>query len=305
MTTSTPTGRHLSHLQAAELGFTALAEAPSPLTVDCDALTGPAATDIGLPAGTLSVAALRQWLLANPDRHAARDAIWRDLVVRARLAGGHWRLAAAGMAMPALRAVANRLCHGFRVEPYDIDAEVLTGFLSALDDRVDVARPAVYASLVMAAFRAGRALRLAESEAVPVEDVEALAAVSQIPRRPYGHPDLLVERATALGLINPADEQPWIDVRLGHRAIEPIAARLGVTCDFLRMRLTRVDDRLANALATGLLTGTANTDAADRINASTTGIRAAKATTVTSVVRALPVASIRRATARTEALAAA
>lgn len=175
MTTSIPTGRPLSHLEAAELGFAALAEARTPLTVNCDALAGPADMDIGLPAGTLSVSALRRWLLANPDRHQARDTIWRDLVVRARLTGGHWRLAAAGMAMPALRAMAGRLCHGFRGEAADIDAEVLTGFLAALDDRVDVARPAVYASLVMAAFRAGRALRLAEAEA------EVLVVLAEFP----------------------------------------------------------------------------------------------------------------------------
>ena len=56
----------------------------------------------------------------------------------------------------------------------------------------------------------------------------------------------------------PEDERPYIDVRLGRRAVEPIAARLGITVDALRMRLGRIDTRLADALAEGLLTGVAS-----------------------------------------------
>jgi hypothetical protein len=41
---------------------------------------------------------------------------------------------------------------------------------------------------------------------------------------------------------------PWIEIRLGRRAPEPIAARLGVNVDALRMQLARADERLVAAL---------------------------------------------------------
>jgi hypothetical protein len=56
-------------------------------------------------------------------------------------------------------------------------------------------------------------------------------------------------------VVDPADVQPWIDIRLGRRAPEPIAARLGISTDALRMRMSRADERLAVALTDGLLSG--------------------------------------------------
>lgn len=82
---------------------------------------------------------------------------------------------------------------------------------------------------------------------------------------PYGHPDLLVQRAVGLGILDREDEQPYIDVRLGRRAIEPVAARLGITVDALRMRLGRIDTRLADALARGLLTGVTSQQTTDEL----------------------------------------
>jgi hypothetical protein len=55
--------------------------------------------------------------------------------------------------------------------------------------------------------------------------------------------------AVTLGILDPEDEQAYIDVRLGRRAIEPIAAAVGVSVDALRMRLSRIDSRIAEALA--------------------------------------------------------
>ncbi|MBM0224876.1 hypothetical protein [Micromonospora sp. ATA51] len=85
------------------------------------------------------------------------------------------------------------------------------------------------------------------------------------PTVPYGHPDLLVQRAVGLGILDREDEQPYIDIRLGRRAIEPVAARLGITVDALRMRLGRIDTRLADALAKGLLTGVTSQQTTDEL----------------------------------------
>jgi hypothetical protein len=254
-----------SPLTAADAAFAVLTCEPAPLTLDLDTL-GPGA---GLPGGVIALPALRDWLLAHPRAYPARDTVWRELVRRARLDGPAWVIAAVGMAMPALRRYAAQLCAGYPGDPADIDAEILTGFLSALRDRVDLARDAPHAALCRAAWRAGHALRRQTGEYLPVGDVEHVTG-PRTPRVPYGHPDLLVARAVGLGLLDACDEQPYIDIRLGRRAIEPIAARLGITVDALRMRLVRIDDRITNALATGLLTGIASPEAAQQQAAAAT-----------------------------------
>ncbi|TDC84697.1 hypothetical protein E1193_05085 [Micromonospora sp. KC606] len=251
-----------SPLDAVEVAFTALSGDPVPLSLDLD-MFGP---DDGLPTGVLALPALREWLLANPRAYTARDAVWRELIRRARLDGPRWVIAAVGMAMPALRRYARQLSDGYRGEPDDISAEVLAGFLAALRDHVDVGRRAPYASLCRAGWRAGHALRQQAGEFIPVEDVEHVTG-PRTPQVPYGHPDVLVRRAVRLGILDADDEQPYIDVRLGRRAMEPIAARMGISTDALRMRLGRIDTRLAEALANGMLTDAASPQAASALAA--------------------------------------
>jgi hypothetical protein len=100
-----------------------------------------------------------------------------------------------------------------------------------------------------------------------VEDVDHVTG-PRTPKLPYGHPDLLVQRAVRLGILDKVDQEPYIDLRLGRRAIEPIAARLGITVDALRMRAERIDARIAGALASGLLTGVASPQAAKDLAAT-------------------------------------
>ncbi|MER7276649.1 hypothetical protein ABT369_19615 [Dactylosporangium sp. NPDC000244] len=236
-----------------DVAFAALTCDPDPLRIDLSHLD----PDLGLPAGAINVADLRRWMAAHPRHWPALDAVWRELITRARLDGPAWVVTATALALPALvRHAAALVAGGWHGDPDDVDAEVLTGFLAALRDHVDTARPAPYAGLCRAGYRAGLALVAQQRELILVEDLEAIVAGPRVPQRPWGHPDLLVRRAVELGLLDQADEQSYIDIRLGRRAIEPIAVRLGVTTDALRMRLRRVDTRIAHALADGVLTGT-------------------------------------------------
>jgi hypothetical protein len=240
-----------SPLSAAASAYAALTCEPDPLALDLGPIAR-AHPDAGLPTGVQPLPALSAWLQEHRDAFAARDAVWAQLVRRARTDGREWLIAAVGMAMPALIRYAADLSALYRGDRDDVDAEILTGFLSALRDRVDLSRPAPHAALCMTAWRAGHDLVLQAREYLPVEDVEHVTG-PRTPRVPYGHPDLLVQRATRIGVVDEVDEQPYIDVRLGHKPIEPIAARLGVTVDALRMRLGRIDTRLAAALAAGAL----------------------------------------------------
>ncbi|AYF30422.1 hypothetical protein CSH63_23820 [Micromonospora tulbaghiae] len=252
-----------SPLDAVDAAFTALARDPNPITLDLDKLRG----GNDLPGGVMTLPALRDWLLTRPRAYPERDAVWRELILRARTREPQWTVAAVGMAMPALRRYAGRLHVGWSGDAYDTDAEILTGFLTALRDRVDLDKAAPYASLCMAAWRAGYELRRRDGQTVPLDDVEHVAG-PRTPSVPYGHPDLLVHRAVMLGILDASDEQPYIDLRLGHRAIEPVAASMGITVDALRMRARRIDTRITHALANGLLTGIPSLRAAAHITAS-------------------------------------
>lgn len=243
-----------SPLDAVDTAFADLTCDPDPMSLDLDPLAGQLGGDTGLPGGVIALPALRQWLLEHPRAYRVRDVVWRELIRRARLDGPAWVIAAVALAMPALRRYAGRLHTGWAGDAHDLDAEILTGFLTALRDRVDLTRPAPYAALCMAAWRAGHELRQRDgAEAVPVEELDHVTG-PRTPKRPYGHPDLLVRRAVELGIVDECDEQPYIDLRLGHRAIEPIAARLGLEVDTLRRRVARIDVRIAEALAAGFLT---------------------------------------------------
>jgi hypothetical protein len=249
-----------SDLDAVDTAFADLTCDPDPLSLDLDQVPGWPASDADGDrlGGVVPLPALGRWLLAHPRAYDARDAVWRELIRRARLGGPEWVVAAAALAMPALRRSAGQLHAGWAGDAADLDNEILTGFLVALRDEVDADQPAPYASLCWAAFRAGHRARCRDgAEAVPVADLEQVVG-PRTPHRPYGHPDLLVRRAVQLGIVDPDDEQAWIDLRLGHRAVEPIAARLGVEVDTLRRRLQRLDDRIVEALADGLLTEVAS-----------------------------------------------
>ncbi|GAA2617234.1 hypothetical protein [Paractinoplanes durhamensis] len=241
-----------SPLDAVKAAFAALTSGPQPLMLDLDALRE--GTD--LPEGRITVLALDRWLLRHPRSYSARDAVWRELIRRARLDGPAWVIAATALALPALRRYAGQLARGWAHDSYDLDAEILTGFLSALRDRVDLVRPAPYAALCKAAWRAGHELRERDgAEAIPLpEEILEHVTGPRTPRRPWGHPDLLVARAVQLGIVDADDEQPYIDLRLGRRAIEPIAASLGIEVDTLRRRVERIDARIAEAVSDGTLT---------------------------------------------------
>ncbi|MET8147839.1 hypothetical protein ACIBSW_24790 [Actinoplanes sp. NPDC049668] len=241
-----------SPLDALDAAFTALTTGPQPLMLDLDAIRE--GTD--LSEDRITLLALDRWLLEHPRSYEARDAVWRELIRRARLDGPAWVIAATALALPALRRYAGQLARGWAHDSYDLDAEILTGYLTALRDRVDLVRPAPYAALCKAAWRAGYELRQRDGvEAIPLPE-ELLEHVTgpRTPKRPWGHPDLLVRRAVQLGIVDADDEQPYIDLRLGRRAIEPIAARLGLEVDTLRRRIERLDARIAEAVSDGSLT---------------------------------------------------
>jgi hypothetical protein len=179
--------------------------------------------------------------------------VWRELIDRARTLKGDWRIVAVAMAMPALIRLAGGLARDFRGDPADLDNEILTGFLEALEQRVDLGQTRLYAKLCWAGFRAGYAARYADTPVVLIEDLDSDSSI--VPHLPYGHPDLLLARAVAIRVLDQDDADLIIATWLEHETIEQVARRTGADADVLRMRRLRAGRRLADAILDGLLSG--------------------------------------------------
>jgi hypothetical protein len=237
-----------SALAAADIAFQTLTTGPEPLSLDCALLD----RRTGLPATFMPLPRLRTWLLAHRTAYAARDAVWRDLVGRARNDGPEWMIATVGMAMPALVRFAGTLSRGYRGDTDDLDAEILTGFLTAIRT-IDVGRDRLYARLCWAGFRAGIAARNADNLYLLVGDVEQLSGAA--PHLPYGHPDLIVARAVSTGVIDRDEADLILATRLDGVPIEQLAAAAGLSAAVVRMRRLRAERALADAIRSGLLAG--------------------------------------------------
>jgi hypothetical protein len=112
-------------LDAAEKAFLMLAERPTHVPFDARGFKG-------LPNKILPLDGLRKLLLAAATGEPVRDAVWRELVIRARRDGPAWRVAVVGMAIPGLRRRAGMLAAGWYGDTHDLDSELLLGFLERL-----------------------------------------------------------------------------------------------------------------------------------------------------------------------------
>ncbi|GAA1990354.1 hypothetical protein [Catenulispora subtropica] len=197
-----------------------------------------------LSSGPLRLDELQTLLLAGTSQ-TARDAIWAEVVRRARRDEA-WKLAAVGMALPAIRNVAGSLARGFDGDVEELDAEILAGFLSHLAV-VDVHAPGIVTKLRWAAFRAGHAVVVAHRRAAAnEEEISETASLA----RPSGHPDLVLTRAVDAGAISEADADLISATRLGGVAMENYAAQLGASYNAVKIRRQRAEARLV-AFITG------------------------------------------------------
>jgi hypothetical protein len=247
-----------SALAAADMAFQTLTTGPEPLGLDCLSFD----RKTGLPAGMVPLPRLRAWLLAHRTAYAARDAVWRELVGRARNNGPEWMIATVGMAMPALVRFATSQARSYRGDPDDLDAEILPGFLTAVRS-IDCGRDRLYARVCWAGFRAGIAARNADNPYLLVGDIEQITGAA--PHLPYGHPDLILARAVSTGVIDRDDADLILATRLDGTAIEHLAAAAGVDGAVLRMRRLRAERALADAIHSGLLTGVIGGAARNRL----------------------------------------
>ena len=244
MATTTRTRTADTALTSAEKAFALLTCEPAPLVFDARPVPG-------LPNATLPLDRLRTLLMFERYDSTTTDILWRQLARHAREWGPAWVVGAIGVALPALTHLAARLSSGQPRLADDVDSEVLAGFLESLRT-TDLDRPRLWLRMCWTAWRAGAAvIKDQEGEELPLD----LSTGSRSPRMPYGHPDLLLGRAAAAGLITAEAAELISSTRFGDTLIEQLAAEEGTTASALRMRRRRAERVVAAAVTRGDLSG--------------------------------------------------
>ena len=231
--------------------FRLLSAGPEPLAVHASRLAA------GLPDRPVPVGELRVLLLHPATSTAARNAVWAELVRRARAGGGDpaWTVALCGIALPGLRRAAGALAAGYRGDLADLQAEVLAGFLAelrALDlDHLEAVPLA--SRLCWAARRAGE--RLARADAAWNARRRDLAGHDRAPAAATaaGHPDFVLAAAVRRGVLTRAQAGLIARSRLEGVPLRVIAAEAGIAHTALCNRRKRAETALAAAIAAGLL----------------------------------------------------
>ncbi|MFI0420460.1 hypothetical protein [Spongiactinospora sp. 9N601] len=164
-------------MDAVEHLFQLLCEQPHCLMID-----GTLAPD--LPQRPIPLNELRSMLRHPLLSGATRDAVWRELVSRARTGGPLWQAAITGIALPTLRAIAGRIADeitaGRRVPDVAvIDHEVLTRFLDAVRT-TDLDQPNLRFRLCAQARQAQERFRTGARAIAPLDATSMNSARSRI-----------------------------------------------------------------------------------------------------------------------------
>ena len=214
-----------------ERTFRLLVSEPAPLAVHG------AEIGHGLPDRLIPLDELRSRLLHPSTRYATRDAALNVLLRRAREEGGTWLVALAGVLLPGLRRGSSALKAACPGKAADVEAEMLAGLVEAVAKiRLDQPKPA--ARLTWTARRAAEHLIRSElaERARPGHH-----PVSAEPPRPFGHPDLVLARAVADGVICADDAELIGATRLGEHDLADAALAWGLSYKAVERRRSRAE----------------------------------------------------------------
>jgi hypothetical protein len=231
-----------SPLDAAQRAFELLVCQPAALAFD-------ARPFVGLPDAILPLDKVRDLLLSPRTGVPARDAVWRELVIRARRDGPAWMVAVVGMAIPGLRRMAGRLAGGWHGETADLDAELIVGFVERLKV-IDLDEPRICGRLIDAGVRAARKVRDQYSD---TQLIHTDSAESRLPMVPWDHPDLVLARAVAAGVLEPEEAALISATRLGKATLAQAGQSLDIDAAQAGALRRRAELRLRDAIHAGEL----------------------------------------------------
>ncbi|WBB52433.1 hypothetical protein [Verrucosispora sp. WMMD573] len=204
----------------------------------------------GCPQRLMALDELKAFLLNRDTAPQVRDTVWRELVVRARRDGAGWGIGAIGIAMPGLRRRAGNIARGFVGDVEDIDAEMLKTFWEQLLERVDADQRRVLGRMLDAAERAGLKIRYAD---VTTDPLDSEPAGPRTPLQPWDHPDFVLARAVAIGVIDADDANIIAETRLEGVTVQVAAARRGIQGQLASHWRDQAEKRLINAIRKGEL----------------------------------------------------
>ncbi len=229
-------------LDAAQRAFDLLVCPPAPLAFDGRGFPG-------LPNKILPLDELKRLLIDDATPRTVRDAVWRELVVRARRDGPAWVVAAVGIAMPGLRRMAGLLGKGWTGDSSDRDSELLIGFVDRLRT-IDLRDTRIAGKLIDAGARAVKTAREREeqSDAIHVSTTWSLP-----PQQPWDHPDWVLTRAVAQAVIDPDEYLLIAGTRLDEVALATVADKLGISVSLAASWRRKAEIRLAGAIRAGEL----------------------------------------------------
>jgi hypothetical protein len=198
----------------------------------------------GLPDRSIPLDELKAVLLHPSTSFEVRDRVIGALVVSSQRHGGTATVGLAGVLLPGLRRAAFPMVQAFLDQAEDIESEMLVAFLEAVRG-CDPRRPRLAARLTWLAHNgASRLLRVEVAErAGPGND-----PVSCAPRRPWGHPDLVLGRAVRANIISARDAELISATRIGDIDLSELATSVGLSYAALRQRRLRAEGVLAEWL---------------------------------------------------------
>ncbi|MEV6299890.1 hypothetical protein AB0M02_10850 [Actinoplanes sp. NPDC051861] len=215
--------------------FRLLTTSPEPLSIDGAALGG------GLPARRIALSELAAILMHPSCGYPTSDRVWQLLIEQARAGGPAWVVGAVGVAMPGLRQGANRLRHSAG----DVQAELLTAFVAALRT-VKPGGAKVAQRLLSTAFATARA-------ALHAQEPIRTTALVPAPMKAAGHPDLVLARAVAAGVISAAEAELIGATRLEGVPVADYAAHVERSYWAVVKERSRAEERLVAAVQDGAL----------------------------------------------------
>ena len=220
-----------------EDAFVLLCAGPRPLALEAAAVPG-------LPARELPLTELRAILLHPSTSYRVRNAAISILVGRARSEGGRWTVGLAGVLLFGLRRATSGLCEVCPHKAADIEAETLAGLVEGIA-KTDPGRQRLAARLIWLARDRAKTLVAKELSEV---GRPGRHRCSEVPARPYGHPDLVLAEAVAEQVIEAGDAALIGDTRLGGMTLAEAAAVMGMAVDSVRHRRRRAEARLVEWL---------------------------------------------------------